>query len=146
MELGVSLTSRNNKFLLLIMAEWRMSYTWGEQNRLLTIPPHVLIAQPVKLAWKVYLPGTYRLETSCSLQAEKPQGTLTITAAGQTLKHQVQPTGQTVVEPNQQMHIPDFRAQQAGVISIEKPGIYEIKMEASPGEKAPLAFQWLWIT
>lgn len=112
-----------------------------------TVPRHVLVDGRYEIRWKIYVdhPGRMAVDASYSYQGDKPGGTITVKAAGTSLKYTPQPTGLTVGEPNREWHIDNFRSHRLGVIDFAKSGIYEISLKVVPPKKEPVKFQWLWL-
>jgi alpha-L-fucosidase len=112
-----------------------------------TVPAHVVVDVDYACRWKVFVekPGRMRVDASYSLQGEGASGALSVAAAGTTLEHAVQPTGQTVGEPNQQWHIDNFASHRVGVIEFPEPGVYEVSLQVEAETDHPIRFQWLWV-
>ena len=90
-------------------------------------------------------PGKMNVDASYSFQGEKPNGTLSVKAAGSTLKHNTTPTGKTVGEPGANWQIDSFASKRIGEINFPEKGIYEITLEVAAKENNPVKFQWLWL-
>jgi alpha-L-fucosidase len=112
-----------------------------------TIPEHLAVSGEYTCRWKVFVekPGRMRVDASYSAQGEKSPGTLSVTAGPSSLEHALQPTGQTVGEPNQGWHIDNFSSRSVGWVEIPEPGVYEISMKVQASEERPVQFQWLWL-
>ncbi len=107
----------------------------------------MLVNDQFQTSWKIYIdqPGEYLVDASYSFQGSKPAGTIAVTATEQTIRHEVSPTGLTVVEPNRKYHVEDFESHRIGTLRFEQAGIYEVKTNISAVRKNPILFQWLWL-
>jgi alpha-L-fucosidase len=106
-----------------------------------------LIEGKYQIRWKVFLdkPGKMKIDASYSFQGEKPNGTISVRAAGSTLKYDIIPTGKTVGEPGSNWQIDNFASNRVGEIDIPKKGIYEITLDVNAKKNEPVKLQWLWL-
>ncbi|WP_319481779.1 alpha-L-fucosidase [uncultured Draconibacterium sp.] len=112
-----------------------------------TVPAFVPANGVTDFSWKIYVdkPGEKRVDVSYSFQGNRNNSQIVLKAAGQSLYHSVNPTGQTVGEPNQDWYIDNFESNKIGMIDFPKPGFYTIELSIQPTEIDPIKFQWLWI-
>jgi alpha-L-fucosidase len=118
-----------------------------EVDRRGTLPAHFVIDEEYQSKWKIYVdkPGKMNIDVSYSFQGEKPKGTISVSSVNSTLKHNVQPTGLTVGEPNRDYHLDNFVSNSLGSIDFPEKGIYEITLEIGAKKDTPINFQWLWV-
>lgn len=117
------------------------------KTRFGTVPRHVVLDKPTRFEWKIYInePGEKNIDVSYSFQEEKSKSVIHVSGNEKTLKHTVQPSGQTVGEPNQNWHIDNFRSHTLGKINFPQKGYYTIKSEIIPTKNEQVKFQWIWI-
>lgn len=112
-----------------------------------TIPAHVVLSQPETFRWKIFVDkaGEKTVDASYSFQGNDAKGKITIRASDSTLEQNIQPTGLTVGEPNENWHIEAYKSHRLGSIYFPEPGLYEIEMQLQPDPNEPVNFQWIWI-
>jgi len=112
-----------------------------------TIPSHVVVASSKTFKWRIYIDtaGQKDIDVSYSFQNQKSDSEISVKINSETLNHKVQPTGQTVAEPNQRMHIDNFRSNRIGKVNFPEKGFYTIELTVEPYRNEEVKFQWLWI-
>lgn len=112
-----------------------------------TIPAHCIIREKTVLKWKIFVdtPGTKVIDVSYSCQGAKSGNMLVLKTAGKTITHKILPTGKTVVEPNENYIVDNYKSNRLAAIDFPATGFYEIVLEIDPGENEELSFQWLWL-
>ncbi|MDR1860242.1 MAG: alpha-L-fucosidase [Bacteroidales bacterium] len=117
------------------------------RNREGTVPPHVSIKSPQTLKWRLYVdaPGNKNIDVSYSFAGDKAVGKITCRTVNTTLSHTIEPSGQTVGEPNQNWAIPRFLSHRMGKIRFPDAGYYDVELEIAPVDNSELLFQWLWL-
>ncbi|MGV8092955.1 MAG: alpha-L-fucosidase [Mangrovibacterium sp.] len=112
-----------------------------------SVPAHVPVKQKSRWTWRIYIdrPLTMHADVSYDFQGKAGKGTITVQAAGASLRKTVQPTGKTVGEPNSNWHIDSFNSQRMGLVTFPSAGYYDINLEIIPLQKEEIGFQWLWL-
>ncbi|NJN27334.1 MAG: alpha-L-fucosidase [Cyclobacteriaceae bacterium] len=118
-----------------------------DKERRGTIPEHITIDGRYRSSWKIFVdaPKTLSIDASYSFEGQPSQSKIVLHAAAQTIDQLIVPNGQTVGEPKQDWHIPNFTAHRLGNIRFPKAGIYEISMDLETVKMDVLRFQWLWL-
>ena len=116
-------------------------------DRFGTVPRHAVVELDKTFKWKIYVdePGEKDIDVSYSFQNKKSASKVSVNIAGETLFHKVEPTGQTVGEPNKKWHIDNFKSNKIGTINFPEKGYYTIEMTVEPAQNEEVKFQWLWI-
>jgi alpha-L-fucosidase len=140
MEGGYSLTPFN---LQVPLTDLKIS----DSERSGTVPPHCIIKAKTVFKWKIFVekPGSKVIDISYSYQGAKSGNTLVLKAAQKTINHSVLPTGKTVVEPNENYIVDNYKSNRLGAIDFPATGFYDIVLEIDPVENEELSFQWLWM-
>lgn len=112
-----------------------------------TVPKCVVVDSNKTLKWRIYIDtaGEKDIDVSYSFQNQKSNSQISVKISNKTLIHKVQPTGQTVAEPNQNWHIDNFRSNRIGKVNFPKKGLYTVEMTVEPHQNEEVKFQWLWI-
>ncbi|MFV0591380.1 MAG: alpha-L-fucosidase [Draconibacterium sp.] len=112
-----------------------------------TVPAHVVVKQAATFKWKLFVDkaGEKTVDVSYSFQGKNTNGKISIRTAQSNLEQNIQPTGLTVGEPNENWHIEDYKSHRLGSIYFPEPGLYEIEMQLEPVPNEPVNFQWIWI-
>jgi alpha-L-fucosidase len=112
-----------------------------------TIPAHCTISKKTAFRWKIFVdrPGTKVIDVSYSYQGVKSGNLMVLKAAQKTINHTVLTTGKTVVEPNENYIVDNYKSNRLGAIDFPAAGFYDIVLEIDPEENVELNFQWLWL-
>jgi alpha-L-fucosidase len=112
-----------------------------------TVPEHLAVKTAQTLKWKIYIdrPGTHAFDVSYFCGSAKPEGRIEIAAAGATIAHGVEPTGQTVGEPHEDWVIDRYLSRRVGEINFPQAGTYDVEMKILPASGQEIKFQWGWI-
>jgi alpha-L-fucosidase len=112
-----------------------------------TVPPHVVMKTPQRLTWRIYVdtPGDKTVDVSYSYQGKSTGGKITCLTPGTKITHAIEPTGQTVGEPNSDWVIDRYLSHRLGTIHFPKAGMYELEFEIAPDKKSEVRFQWIWM-
>ncbi|MFT5385999.1 MAG: alpha-L-fucosidase [Saprospiraceae bacterium] len=112
-----------------------------------SIPPHALIKKQQSYTWKIYIDKACKVsaDVSYSFQGEFGQNQIILKVKNTTLIHQVEPSGQTVGEPNADWVIENFKTSRLGEIPFDEPGFYEIKIEVISEDGKEIKLNWLWL-
>ena len=112
-----------------------------------TVPSHINVLESQTLKWKVFIdePGTKSIDVSYSYQGEVGKGQFIVQTLQTEITADIQNTGLTVGEPNEDWHIECYKAKHIGKIEFPEAGMYEILLQIKPAKNEPVKFQWLWI-
>ncbi|MBW6534579.1 MAG: alpha-L-fucosidase [Mariniphaga sp.] len=137
---GYSLTPRN-------LMDSEVEIPIQLKSRRGTIPEYTPVDGSQKMKWKIYVSesGTKTIDISYSFQGKNPKGELKISSVKTVLKHEIEPTGKTVGEPNSDWVIDNFKSYRLGEIHFPEKGFYEITLETEPGRNEEIKFQWIWL-
>jgi alpha-L-fucosidase len=116
-------------------------------GRLGSIPEHVMIDKELNFDWRIYIdePGKYKVDVSYSFQEEQGAGELSFILNESIIKHDIQPTGKYVGEPNSNWEIESFNSSKMGEIEITEKGFYDLRLKINPKKDNPVNFQWIWL-
>jgi alpha-L-fucosidase len=112
-----------------------------------TVPSHVVIKTPRRLTWRFYVdtPGDKTVDVSYSYQGKSTGGKITCLMPGVKIAHAIEPTGQTVGEPNSNWVVDRFLSHRLGTVHFPEAGIYELGFEIAPDKNGEVRFQWIWL-
>jgi alpha-L-fucosidase len=112
-----------------------------------SIPEHIEVDESSEYTWEIYVdkPGKVYVDISYSYQGEQKGGEIIATLNGAEMRHQIQPTGRYVGEPNQNWEIDSFNSLRLDVININEKGYYDLNLKIHPEKDEVVKFQWVWI-
>jgi alpha-L-fucosidase len=112
-----------------------------------SVPEFIELDESSEYTWKFYIdrPGNVNVDISYCYQGDKTGGEIIIELNGYDMKHEIQPTGKYVGEPNQNWEIDSFNSSRLDVIDISEKGFYDLKLKVYPKKDQVLKFQWVWI-
>jgi alpha-L-fucosidase len=112
-----------------------------------SIPEYLKVDHASEYYWKIYIdkPGKVYVDISYSYQGKQNGGDIIATLNGSDLKHEIQPTGKYVGEPNQKWEIDSFNSSRLDVINITEKGYYDLNLKIHAKKDQVVKFQWIWI-
>jgi alpha-L-fucosidase len=112
-----------------------------------SIPAHFIVDEKSEYVWKIYVdkPCEMSIDVSYGFEGESKSGKITVNAAGQTLKQDVENTGLFVIEPGQDSRLENYKSFRFGKVRFDKAGYYDIKVNVAPPKGKEVHLQWLWL-
>lgn len=112
-----------------------------------SIPRHMSIDGRTVYQWRVYVeqPKSLSIDVSYKYPNDSGKNSIALKIGDKTVKHQLQPTGMMVTEPNREWHVGNFKSHTIGEMDISEAGYYDIQLEINTRENSPVGFQWVWL-
>ncbi len=110
-----------------------------------SIPAHIAIDSLQTLEWQIYIdqPCSLHADASYYYAGNKPEGSIRVVSAQDSIEQALQVGRLTVGEPNMDWHIKRFESHKIGTLTFPKKGFYTIQLQIEPVKT--LDFQWLWL-